>query len=415
MRHAHLLPVYRLKGLSMPQVEAIRQEVDELLPGLVADRRYLHEHPELSFQEFETAAFVAERLQQLGVEDIRTGIGITGGTGLIHGTKPGPGKTVLVRADMDALPIPEENKVDYVSQNDGVMHACGHDAHTAILLGLARYLSDHKGAFSGTVKLLFQPAEELPPGGAQAMIKEGVLEDPDVDAVFGLHMANGEQVGLILVGAGALMAAADGFTITVHGRGGHGAHPHGSVDPIVIGAQIVVALQTVVSRNTDPMDAAVVTTGMFQSGHAPNVIPETATLRGTVRTFKPETRDLMEERITAIATDIAEALGGSATVDYARGYPATVNDEALTALVRGAATEVVGAENVVERPPAMGAEDFSYFLEQKPGSYFFVGSKNDEKGFVWPHHHPRFDIDEESLSYGLATMANVVLTYLDQA
>lgn len=396
----------------MTQVDKIRSEVDEIMPGMVADRRHLHENPELGFQEFKTAEFVKQRLEQLGVEDIRTGIAVTGVTGLITGTGEGPSRNVLVRADMDALPIHEENDVDYKSKNEGVMHACGHDAHTSILLGLARLLSDRKDQFSGTVKLCFQPAEELPPGGAQAMIKEGVMNEPPIEAVFGLHMANQVPVGKIQVGAGPVMAAADGYTITIHGKGGHGAYPHGCIDPVVIGAQIVVALQTAVSRNTDPMDAAVVSNCVFQSGDAFNVIPDTAVLKGTVRTFKDETRDLMEKRITELATTIAEGMGGKATVDYARGYPATVNDEAMTELAREAAIAAVGEENVIPKDPAMGAEDMSYFQLEAPGSYFFVGSKNEEKGLVWGHHHPKFDIDEESMANGLTAMAMNVLTYL---
>ena len=396
----------------MTQVDKIRSEVDEIMPGMVADRRHLHENPELGFQEFKTAEFVKQRLEQLGVEDIRTGIAVTGVTGLITGTGEGPQRNVLVRADMDALPIHEENDVDYKSKNEGVMHACGHDAHTSILLGLARLLSDRKDQFSGTVKLCFQPAEELPPGGAQAMIKEGVMNEPPIEAVFGLHMANQVPVGKIQVGAGPVMAAADGYTITIHGKGGHGAYPHGCIDPVVIGAQIVVALQTTVSRNTDPMDAAVVSNCVFQSGDAFNVIPDTAVLKGTVRTFKDETRDLMEKRITELATTIAEGMGGKATVDYARGYPATVNDEAMTELAREAAIAAVGEENVIAKDPAMGAEDMSYFQLEAPGSYFFVGSKNEEKGLVWGHHHPKFDIDEESMANGLTAMAMNVLTYL---
>lgn len=396
----------------MTDVTKIRQEVDELLPGIIADRRHLHESPELGFQEFKTAEFVRQRLEQLGVEDIRTGIGGTGVTGLVKGTAEGSGRNVLVRADMDALPILEENEVDYASTNPGVMHACGHDGHTAILMGLARLLMDRRDQFSGTVKLCFQPAEELPPGGAQAMIKEGVMNEPPIEAVFGLHLANETPVGKILVGSGPVMAAADGYTITIHGKGGHGAYPHGCIDPVVIGAQIVVALQSVVSRNTDPMDSAVVSNCVFQSGDAFNVIPDTAVLKGTVRTFKAETRDLMEERITEIAKTIAEGMGASATVDYVRGYPATINDEAMTELARESAAAAVGEENVIAKPPAMGAEDMSYFQLEAPGSYFFVGSRNEEKGYKWGHHHPKFDIDEESLGHGLTAMAMNVLTYL---
>jgi amidohydrolase len=238
----------------------IRQDVDEILPGVVADRRHLHENPEIGFQEVKTAAFVSERLQALGVEDIRTGINKTGVTGLIRGTGSGAGadKVVLVRADMDALPILEENKVDYKSQNDGSMHACGHDAHTAMLLGLSRLLMDRRDQFAGTVKVLFQPAEELPPGGAEGMIREGVLEDPHVDVVFGLHVSSDTETGVINVGHGPVMAAADQYKITVQGRGGHGASPQQTVDPVIIGSHIVVALQTLVSREVDPTDRAVV-------------------------------------------------------------------------------------------------------------------------------------------------------------
>jgi len=398
----------------MVTVTRIQEEVDEILPGVIADRRHLHEHPELGFQEVRTAAFVAQRLESLGVEDIRTGINKTGVTGLIHGTGNGPGKVVLVRADMDALPILEENDVDYKSKTDGVMHACGHDAHTAILLGLARVLADRKDQFSGTVKLLFQPAEELPPGGAKGMIEAGVLEDPHVDAVFGLHMSQGDPVGTIMVGSGPSMAAADGFKVLIQGKGGHAAYPSESIDPVVVGAQIVVALQTLVSRETDPMKSAVVSTCVFNAGEAFNVIPDTAELRGTVRTFDPEVRDHMEKRIGEIARGIGEAMGTSVDVTYTRGYPATVNDVAMTELVMEAATQVVGAENVRKLEPKMGAEDFSYFLEQRPGSYFFVGSNNEQRGLTWGHHHPRFDIDEESLGSGLATMATTVLTYLER-
>ena len=390
----------------------LRDDVDEILPGIVADRRHFHENPELGFQEFKTAEFVRQRLESLGVEDIRTGINSTGVTGLIRGTADGPGRNVLVRADMDALPIHEENEVDYKSTTDGVMHACGHDAHTAILLGLTRVLMDRRDEFSGTVKVLFQPAEELPPGGAKGMIEAGVLNDPPIEAVFGLHMSQGDPVGKIIVGAGPVMAAADGFDITIHGKGGHGAYPHECVDPVVVGAQVVTALQSLVSQETDPMDNAVVSTCVFQSGDAFNVIPDTARLAGTVRTFQKDTRDMMEKRITEVAQGVAASMGATAEVTYTRGYPATVNDEAMTDLAREAAIEAVGEENVVELQPKMGAEDFSYFLEERPGSYFFVGSNNEERGLTWGHHHPKFDIDEESMGHGLTTMAISVMKYL---
>src|SRR5690606_8611233 len=294
----------------MVDTQAIRPAVDEILPGVIADRRWLHENPELGFQEFKTAEFVRQRLETLGVEDIQTGIAITGVTGVIRGTKPGPGRNVLIRADMDALPIHEENDVDYRSQTDGVMHACGHDAHTAIQLAVARLLVERRDQFSGTVKVLFQPSEEQGTGGAKPMIEAGVLKEPPIDAVFGLHMAAEIPVGQIEVAPGAVGAAADSFKIRVQGRGGHGASPHQTVDPVAIGVQIAAALQTVVSRNADPMDQLVVSVCNFHAGHADNVIPDTAELGGTVRTFTPEMRDLAEERIKEIANGIAAAMGG---------------------------------------------------------------------------------------------------------
>jgi amidohydrolase len=392
-----------------------RNDVDEILPGVVADRRHLHENPELGFQEHKTAAFVTERLQSLGVEDIRTGINSTGVTGLIRGIGDGPGKdkVVLVRADMDALPILEENQVDYRSTNDGVMHACGHDAHTAMLLGLARVLTDNTGAFAGTVKLLFQPAEELPPGGAKGMIGQGVLEDPHVDAVLGLHVSSDKPTGQIIVGSGPIMAAADGYRMTVQGKGGHGASPHRSVDPIAVGAYIVTALQTLVSREVDPIDNAVVSNCVFHAGEAFNVIPDTAKLAGTVRTFQPETRDLLEKRIGEVARGVGEAMNATVDVEYIRGYPATANDPAMAELVLEAARGVVGEENVEIATPKMGAEDFSYFLIERPGCFFFVGTGNPGKDSEWAHHHPRFDIDEDGMAQGMAVMAASVVSYLN--
>ena len=391
----------------------LRDDIEEILPGVVADRRDFHEHPELANQEVRTAGIVAERLRALGVEDVRTGIASTGVTGLIRGTKPGNGKTVLLRADMDALPILEQNDVPYRSQTPGVMHACGHDAHTAMLLGVARLLSERRDAFSGTVKLLFQPAEESPPGGAKPMIDAGVLEDPKVDAAFGIHIAQEHPVGEIRLRSGPAMAAADRFQITIRGKGGHGAMPHISVDPIVIGAQIVTALQTLVSRSVDPTEEAVVTVGAFKAGEAFNVIPDTAELGGTVRTFNARNRDLLEERIGNLARGIAAAMGGEVEYRYVRGYPATVNDPEMAELVRGEAAKVVGEEGVREAPLMMGAEDFSYFLEAVPGAFWFVGSKNADRGLVWGHHHPRFDIDEAALPIGMESMVNVALRYLN--
>ncbi len=394
----------------------IREDVDEILPGVVADRRYLHENPELGFQEFNTAKFVAERLEALGVEDIRTGINITGVTGLVRGTADGPGKdrVVLARADMDALPILEENNVEYRSKNDGVMHACGHDAHTAMLLGVARVLMDRRDTFAGTVKLLFQPSEEAGDGGALGMVEQRVLENPHVDACFGLHVASRLPTGTIAVMDGPKSAAADEFEITVQGRGGHGAYPHACVDPVVIGAHIVTALQSLVSREVDPLDRAVVSTCAFKAGEAFNVIPDTAMLGGTVRTFSGETRDRLDTRIHELATGIAESMGGSVSIRYRRGYPSVVNDPAMSDIVRDAARAVVGEEGLEEGKPGMGAEDFSYFALERPSCFFNVGTGNPDKDSEWSHHHPRFDVDEDGMAHGIATMATALTMFLGQ-
>ena len=395
----------------------LKRDVGEILPGVVADRRHLHEHPELGMQEYETSTFVTERLRALGVDDIRTGISETGVTGLIRGTGDGPGrdKVVLVRADMDALPIQEENDVEYRSQTDGVMHACGHDAHTSILLGVARMLMDRRDTFAGTVKLVFQPCEETGPGGAKWMIEQGVMQDPPVDACFGLHVWQNEPVGDVLVGDGPVMAASDRFEVKIQGKGGHGAMPDGCVDPIVAGMQIVGALQTLVSREVDPTESAVVTVGEFHAGHAPNVIPDTAVIRGTVRSFSPEVRDLLEKRIGELAEGVGSAMRAGVTAEYRRGVPATVNDPAMADVARRAAIEVVGEDHVRPQVPTMGGEDMSFFLEEKPGCYFFVGTNNEERGLVWGHHHPRFNIDEEALGIGVETMVRTLTGYLAQA
>lgn len=392
-------------------VTDLRNDVDEILPGVIADRRFLHEHPELGFQEVETSKFVAERLQAIGVEDLQTGIAKTGVTGLIRGKKPGD-KVLMIRADMDALPIHEENDVEYRSQNDGVMHACGHDAHTAMLLAVTRLLMDRRDEFGGTVKVLFQPAEEGP-GGAKPMIEAGVLENPKVDAALGMHMAQAQPLGIIGLRNGPAMAASDRFEFTIKGVGGHGARPQATVDPIVIGSQIVVAIQMLVSRETDPTVPAVASFGAFQAGNAFNVIPDTAVLRGTVRSFQQEERERLAERIEAVVRGVAGAMRAEVEFAYHFGYPPTVNDAGMNEIVRAAAREVVGPEMVVEEDLHMGAEDMSYFLDAVPGSFFYVGSKNEDKGLVWGHHHPCFDIDEESLGNGIQTMAGAAIGYLN--
>ena len=391
----------------------LKQEFDEILPGVVADRRHFHENPELAFEEVKTAAYVAERLQQLGVEDIKTGVGKTGVTGLIRGEK-GDGKVVMLRADMDALPILEEVDAEYKSKVDGVMHACGHDAHTAMLLGVARILMQHKANFKGTVKVLFQPAEEVPPGGAQAMIKDGALEDPRVDAAFGLHVASDMPAGQIGWRSGPGSAGSDRFRAVIKGKGGHAARPQSSTDPVVIAAQIIIALQSLVSRETDPMDSVVLSTTAVLAGEAFNVIPDTAELRGTVRTIDPDSRERMEKRVQEVIKGIAQTLGAETEITYIKGYPSLQNDEAMADIVRRAAIEVVGEDQVIESGLGLGGEDFSYFSLEVPSCFFRCGTRNEERDIVWGHHHPKFDVEEEGFVNGMATMANAAITYLNE-
>ncbi|HET9661308.1 MAG TPA: M20 family metallopeptidase [Thermomicrobiales bacterium] len=389
-----------------------RATIDEMMPGVIADRRHLHQHPELAFQEHETAAFVADRLASLGVEDIRTGIGKTGVTGLIEGTGTrGSGKVLMLRADMDALPILEENEVDYVSQHPGVMHACGHDSHVSMLLGTTKVLMERRGDFAGTVKVLFQPAEEGG-GGAKAMRAAGALEDPKVDAAMGLHIWQDVPVGQVWVRDNTAMAGVTGFTITVYGRGGHGARPDITVDPIVIGSAIVNGLLTLVSREKNPVVPAVVSVGSFQSGNAANVIPDTAVLKGTIRSVTREQGEAVEMRLQALAEGIAASMGARTEIEFGGSAPPLINDPEIAQLVRDAVGEGIGADKVSQGNLMTVSEDFGEFLDPVPGCFFFVGSRNEEKGFVYGHHHPKFDIDEEGMAVGIESMSRAAVKYL---
>jgi amidohydrolase len=397
----------------MVTIAELRESAEEIGPGVVADRRYLHQHPELGFQEENTSRFVAERLRTFNLDAVQTGIAKTGVVGILHGGK-GPGKCVLLRADMDALPITELNDVPYKSENPGTMHACGHDAHTAMLLGAARVLAERRGEFAGTIKFVFQPSEEANGGGAKPMIAEGVLENPHVDAAFGIHVGSNVPVGQIGVRPGPVNASADSALVTIRGLGGHAARPQLAIDPIVVGAHCIVALQTLVSREVDPFSPAVITVGTLHAGTVSNVIPEDATFKATIRTTNEQTRQLLAERIPAVCAGIAATFRATADVEYTFGYPPLVNDDAMAALVREVALEVVGPERLFDVPPGMGAEDMSYFINDATGAFYRLGVRNEARGLTYGHHHPRFDIDEEALATGVAMHAAVALRFLGE-
>ncbi|HEY9909244.1 MAG TPA: amidohydrolase, partial [Thermosynechococcaceae cyanobacterium] len=330
----------------------------------------------------------------------------TGIVAIVRGDRPGP--VLAIRADMDALPVQEENEVPYKSQHDGVMHACGHDGHVTIALGTAHYLATHRHEFGGTVKILFQPAEEGP-GGAKPMIEAGVLRNPDVDAIVGLHLWNNLPVGTVGVRTGALMAAVEGFRCTLLGKGGHGAIPQQTIDSIVVAAQVVNALQTIVARNIDPIESAVVTVGKLHAGTAMNVIADTAYLEGTVRYFSPKYTHFFEKRIEQVIQGVCQSHGADYELDYLRQYPPVINDAAIAELVRSVAETVVETPaGVVPECQTMGGEDMSFFLQEVPGCYFFLGSANAEKNLAYPHHHPRFDFDETALATGVEIFVRCV-------
>ena len=387
---------------------------------LIADRRNFHRHPELAYNEQLTARTVVDRLTEYGY-DVKSGVGRTGVVGLLAGVKQAPGadfksapaRALLYRADMDALPVQEENDVDYRSENDGVMHACGHDAHVAIGLAVAKQMASDRAALGGHLKFAFQPAEEGG-NGAVAMIDEGVLEDPQVTAAVGLHVWNNLPIGTAGIYAGPMMAAVDEFEIVVQGRGGHGAMPQQTIDAIVVAAQIVTSLQTIVSRNISPLDSAVVTVGKFFAGTAFNVIADLATLRGTVRTFNKETHAEIPQMFERVVRGVCESMGATYSLDYKRQTLPLVNSEEMCELVADCAAEVIGRENCIrdETVRTMGGEDMSYFLERVPGCYFFLGTRNEARGLVHPHHSPRFDIDESALAIGVEIMTRVIRRYL---
>jgi amidohydrolase len=376
-------------------------EAEELFPYAQKLRRDFHMHPELGFQEVRTSGIVAEELNKLGIE-VTTGIAETGVIGIIEGT--GPGKVLLIRFDMDALPIVEETGAEYASQNDGVMHACGHDGHTAVGLSVAKLLHKHKDQFNGTVKLVFQPAEEGL-GGALRMVKEGVLENPRPDYSLGMHVWNDNLIGEVIVTTGPAMAGAEMFSVKITGKGAHGAAPHLGHDPIAASAQMISAMQTIASRNVDPLKSAVVSVTAIHGGTAFNIIPPSVELKGTIRTFEPEVREMVHRRMKEIIHGIAESMECEAEIEVVDVTPAVINDAELAALVREQAKTVLPDAKVIDGLRTMGSEDMAYMMDDIPGCYMFIASKNEEKGLVYGHHHPKFDIDERALINGIALVS----------
>ncbi len=387
---------------------SLSDEVRSVDPEVVSTRRDLHAHPELGYKERRTAGLVAERLRALGLV-VHTGIAETGVLGILEGGRPGP--VVLLRADMDALPIQEATGAAYASQVPGVMHACGHDGHTAILLGAARVLAAGRARLAGTVKFVFQPAEETF-GGARRMVEWGVLRDPDVAAAFGLHVWNSLPLGTIGIVPGPAMAATDYFDLAVVGRGGHAAAPHEAVDPIVAAGHFIVAAQALVSRSTNPVLPAVFTIGSIHGGDRPNIIPQKVAMEATLRTFDPELRALLLRRIEETLRGITASFGAECVYDHHPGYPATVNDPAMARFAREQAEAIVGAERVVAPRPTMGGEDMAFYLQQVPGCYLWIGSSDRERGLVQPHHSPLFDFDERALGIGVEVLVRLTRGYL---
>ena len=387
--------------------EKIAQLTNAVTPEIIALRRDFHQHPELGFEEFETGKKVANFLANLGIE-VQTGVAKTGVLGVLRGGKPGP--VIALRADMDALPIVEKTGAEYASTVEGKSHACGHDGHTAILLGVAKVLNELRAELPGTIKFIFQPAEEGP-GGALPMIEEGVMENPHVDAIFGLHIWPTFKVGEIGISYGVQMASPDKFVLRIKGKGGHGSAPHETVDAIAVAGQIITGLQQIVSRKIDPLDPVVVTIGTISGGYRYNVIADEVEMTGTIRTLSNEVRQQIPSLIKEIVGGITSAYGATYELDYIFMYPPLINDRKMVELVMGVSKEVLGPDSVsIIEKPSMGGEDFAYFLEKVPGAFIFLGSSNSPET-EFPPHNPHFDFDESIMAKGVEMFANLVFAY----
>jgi len=384
----------------MPIINRVADFTDEI----TAWRRDLHEHPELLYDVHRTAGIVADKLESFGCDEIVPGIGRTGVVGIIHGRKRASGRVIGLRADMDALPIEETSGVAHASKTPGKMHACGHDGHTAMLLGAAKYLCETRN-FDGTAVVIFQPAEEGGAGG-KAMVDDGMMERWKVQEVYGMHNAPGLPIGQFATRTGSLLAAADFFAIAIEGKGSHAAEPHKGVDTLVVAANVLLALQTIVARNLDPLKSGVVTVGSFRGGNAANVIPQTVEMLGTVRSLLPEVRDLLEKRVIETATGIAAAYGATAKVDYQRNYPVTVNHAKPTEFAIEVASELAGRDKVMpDTPPIMAGEDFAFMLEARPGNMIMIGN-----GDTAACHHPAYDFNDAAIPHGVSYWARLVET-----
>ncbi len=389
--------------------ERIRQEATKLFDWLVETRRDIHAHPEIGMQEVRTSAKIADELRRIGLE-VRTGIGMTGVTGLLRGGAPG--RTIGIRADMDALPIEEETGLPFASQNKGVMHACGHDGHVAMALGTARVLSGIREQLRGNVKFIMQPAEENY-GGARDLVEEGVLENPTVDAIIALHIDVDERVGKLVIRSGPIGAAADVFMVSINGKGGHGSEPQACVDPIHIAAHVITAVQTMIPRTLDAQDPVVVSVCSIQGGSAFNVIPDCVHFGGTVRTLSRERRAVMPKKLEEIVRGITATFGATFDFSYIHGAPITANEPGMTDLMRGVAAELWGAGGVVEMDkPHMGSEDYSYYLEKVPGAMGMLGARRDRE-VEYPSHHPKYDFDDRCLPLGVELLAASAVKYLN--
>ncbi len=391
-------------------MKAMIERATELQQDIIDIRHKLHKDPELSFKEFRTTELIKQTLSSLGIEIVDWG-GETGVVGLLKGAIPGP--VVALRSDIDALPVQEENDCNYRSQNQGIMHACGHDIHTAGLLGAAMLLAERRDSLAGTVKFIFQPAEEIN-AGAKFMIEKGVLENPKVSMIFGLHNSPNISSGQVFLKAGGLMAAVDTTFLTVKGVGGHGGIPHLTCDPITATAAIIQGLQTIVSRQVNPLEPAVISFGTIHGGHANNVIPEIVELTGTVRTFNPDLQVQMPEKMRSVINNIATAMRTEAEFVYRKDLPAVVNPPELAEWCRIPLEKVFGPKGLVNTAPSMGGEDFACFQEKVPGVFLFLGVGNAERGIVNQWHNPRFDADEDCLRYGAAALAQLAFDYLEQ-